>query len=188
MGAKSRVVLGILVALLVVAAGAGGWLLRGTDDESSSAASSDAGYSIKVGVPTILSPSQLKSFAGDHAPVYWAGERPDTKLEVTLTSKNAIFVRYLPEDEKAGSSKKYLTIGSYDSIDGYAALTAAKRNVATVAQAQQGAVIAVFKNRPLSTYFSFKNGGFQVEVFSPRAGESKRLTDDGTITLVGGTH
>lgn len=187
MGAKSRVVLGSLIALLVVAAGAGGWLLRGNDDESS-AASSDAGYSIKVGVPTILSPSELKSFAGDHAPVYWAGERPDTKLEVTLTSKNAIFVRYLPDDEKAGSSKQYLTVGTYDSIDGYAALSAARKNVATVAQAQQGAVIAVFKNRPLSTYFSFRNGGFQVEVFSPRPGESKQLTDDGTITLVGGTH
>lgn len=186
MRTSSKVVLGIAIALLVAVAGVGGWLLHGSNDESSATAP-PVTSGIKVGVPTIVSASALEKIAADHYPVYWAGERPGTKLEVTLTSKDAVFVRYLPKSAEAGVQKRYLTIGTYGDIDGYAALTAAKRKIADVVRGQNGAVIAVFKNRPRSTYFSFKNAGFQVEVFSPNGGESKKLTDDGSIKLVGGT-
>lgn len=177
------VIVGVLTALLVAAAGVGGWLLHGSDDRPA-AATTDA---VKVGVPTIVTPEQLAKVAADHSPIYWAGERRGTQIELTLTTKNSIFVRYLPDGEKAGSTKKYLTVGTYGAIDGYNALSAAKKNVADVAHGQNGAVITVFKKRPQSTYFSFKNAGFEVEVFSPAANQARQLTDDGSVKLVGGT-
>lgn len=187
MRTHSKIVLGIAIALLVIVAGVGGWLLRGSDGGSAATTTTPVASGVKVGVPTIVSTTELEKIAADHYPVYWAGERPGTKIEVTLTSKDAVFVRYLPKSADAGEKKQYLTIGTYGDIDGYAALTAAKKKVAHVVTGQNGAVIAVFKSRPTSTYFSFENAGFQVEVFSPKRGESKKLTDDGTIKLVGGT-
>lgn len=183
MRTRTKVVLGAVVALLIVSAGAGGWLIRNLSGNTDPVAADP----VKVGVPTIVSPGELETFAGDHYPVYWAGQQPNTELELTLTSKNAIFVRYLPENAKAGDTHQYLTIATYDAIDGYDALSAAQKNVANVVDAQDGAVIAVFRNRPLSTYFSFQNAGFQVEVFSPKVGESEQLTDDGAVKLVGGS-
>ena len=183
MRAKQKVVLGVAIAVLIVLAGGGGWLLRGSRADIKTTAAPQV---VKVGVPTIVTPSELERFAGNHYPVYWAGKRPHTKLELTLTSKDAIFVRYIPHGAKVGDTTKHLTVGTYGDINGYTALTTAKKRVASVVHGRNGAVITVFKSRPNSTYFSFKNAGFQVEVFSPRHGVSKRLTDDGSITLVGG--
>jgi hypothetical protein len=174
---------GAVTVLLVVAAVLGGWALRGSDDDGTGSADD----SIEVGVPTIVSSSELEKVVGSHDPVYWAGERPDTKLELTMTRKGAVFIRYLPEDAEAGDDQTYLTVGTYSDIDGYDALSAAAPEVARVQHAQNGAVIAVFKKQPKSTYFSFEDANFQVEVFSPEKGESQELTDDGSITLVGGT-
>jgi hypothetical protein len=181
-----KVAWGAAIAVLLVLAGVGGWLLHGSSDTGNAATAGDPAQDLKVGVPTIVTPAQLEQFAGDHAPVYWAGTRPGTKLELTQTSHDAIFVRYLPDKAAAGDTSKYLTVGTYGDVDGYSALSAATSKVADVVHGQNGAIIAVFKKRPLSTYFSFKNAGFQVEVFSPEHGQSKTLTDDGSITLVGG--
>lgn len=176
---RNGILLGLLGAVLIVAAGFGGWLLRGSGGDDVAV--------VKVGVPTIVTAAQLDTFATDHYPLYWAGERRHTRLELTLTSTDAIFVRYLPEGAHAGDKARYLTVGTYRDLDGYTALTATKKNVADVVAGQDGAVIAVFRSRPESTYFSFKNASFQVEVFSPHDGESKKLTDDGSVKLVGGT-
>ncbi|SFS55295.1 hypothetical protein [Saccharopolyspora flava] len=181
MGTRNKKVLWALVALVVVLAGVGGWMLR-----SGGPISASGSNPVPVGTPTIVSTSELEDLAGQHYPLYWAGERPDTKIEVTVTRKNAIFVRYLPQNVPAGDPGQYLTVATYYAINGYEALRGAQEDMADVAEAEDGALIAVFHNRSLSTYFSFKNGGFQTEVFSPMIGESKQLTDNGTIKIVGG--
>lgn len=177
-----KVIAGVLIAALIVGVGVAGWLLGRHHDDSSPTSQAAA---IKVGVPTIVSPATLKQFAGSHYPLYWAGTRSGTKIELTLTAHNGVFVRYLPTSAQVGTKDEYLTVATYDSIDAYNALTAAKPKVASVTHADSGAAIAVFKERPLSTYFSFPSATFQVEVFSPKAGESKSLTDEGAIKLLG---
>jgi hypothetical protein len=174
-----KAVLGVVVALMLLAgAGFAGWFIRGEDE--------DATKEIKVGVPTIVSSSELQDFAVDHYPLYWAGKVPDTKIELTLTSKNGVFVRYIPKDAKAGVEDEHLTVATYDSIGGYDGLAGASKKVADVEHGKNGAVITVFKEQPLSTYFSFENATFQVEVFSPNKGEAKKMTDAGDIALVEG--
>jgi len=185
---RVKALIGGLIVLLVVAAGFGGWLLRGSGDSAAeSASSSVTGGAVKVGVPTIVSTKDLESYAASHAPLYWAGPQSGARIELTQTARNGTFVRYLPKGAKAGDSKQYLTVATYDSVNGYNSLEGASKKVASVEHSKSGAVIAVFKKRPLSTYFSFKDATFQVEVYSPEEGESKKLTDDGVVTLVDGS-
>ncbi|WP_406692729.1 hypothetical protein REH65_13890 [Saccharopolyspora sp. ID03-671] len=170
-----------VLALVIVLAGVGGWMLRSGGPIN--AASSEP---VPVGTPTIVSASELEDLAGQHYPLYWAGEQPDTQIEVTVTRKNAIFVRYLPSGVAAGDPGQYLTVATYYAINGYDALRGTPKEKADVTEAEDGAMIAVFRDRALSTYFSFKNAGFQTEVFSPMIGQSKQLTENGTIKIAGG--
>lgn len=184
-----KVTLGALAALvLLVVVAVGSWSIRGAqaNDAEEAAASAAAAERIEVGVPTVVSPDALEEFSATHSPLYWAGEIPDTKIELTLTATSGTFVRYIPTDAEAGNSDKYLTVATYEAISGYEGLKTADKKIATVENSKSGAVITVFDDRPLSTYFSFQNAAFQVEVFSPKKGESKKLTDDGSIGLVGG--
>ncbi|MFD6446244.1 hypothetical protein ACFWEJ_14170 [Promicromonospora sp. NPDC060204] len=186
----AKVTLVALVAVvLLVAVAVGSWSIRGAQANSADQAASAAiaaAEDIRVGVPTVVSAQTLEQVSANHYPLYWAGEIPDTKIELTLTANSGTFVRYLPQNAKAGDPDKYLTVATYEAISGYDGLKSADEDLATVEHSKSGAVIAVFDDRPLSTYFSFQNAAFQVEVFSPEKDESKKLTDDGTIGLVGG--
>lgn len=183
MRASYKVIIGIGVVVLLVAAGIGGYLLGGDGDADETTAKDE----IRVGVPVIVSVAELEQFAGDHEQVYWAGERPGTHIELTLTARNGIFVRYLPVDVKAGAKGEYLTVATYSAVEGYRNLASAKKSAADVTRTQSGAVVAVFKKQPLSTYFAFPDGAFQIEVYSPVKGESEKLVSDGTVALLGNT-
>lgn len=197
---RTAVVAALMVLLLVILAG-GGYLLgrhrgdssadRSTDSSANSSTSSStdsvAGVSgLKPGVPTIVSLSELENIGAAQGPIYWAGDRPGTHFEVTVTTEGGIYVRYLPDNVQAGSKNRYLTVGTYEAVDGYDALAAAKKKDASVVVSRTGAVIATFHSAPDSTYFAFPKANFQVEVFSPVAGESRRLTESGAVRLVPG--
>lgn len=182
---SQKVVLSVLGVVGITAALLVGWWLGSAG--SSSAEAQGSAVNISVDEPVIVTADELHEVAQSHYPLYWAGERPDTSIELTLTSAGGAFVRYLPPDAKAGASQEYLTVGTYYAVDGYSSLAAVDPDTAHVVTAQNGAVIVTFDSDPLSTYFSFPRASFQVEVFSPTTAESKTLTDDGTITIVGGT-
>jgi hypothetical protein len=180
MATSRKAVFGASSIVILVAAFFGGWWLRGPSETRGAA------DNIQIGVPTIVTQAELESVAATHYPLYWAGERPDSEIELTLTSTGSAFVRYLPHGTTAGSTEKYLTIGTYYAVDGYPALAAVSEENGMTTRARNGAVIVTFNSDPLSTYFSFPSASFQVEVFSPEAGESRTLTDNGTIAIVGG--
>lgn len=50
---------------------------------------------------------------------------------------------------------------------------------------ESGAIVVVNKETPLSTYFSFPDANFQVEVYSVKDNESLKLVTQGDIKLVG---
>lgn len=187
MSPRGKILVGAAIAAVVVVAGADGWLIRGSGNAAPDpGTASPPPVAVKVGVPVVVTPAQLKTFAADHYPLYWAGRRPNTKIELTRTSENVVFVRYLPHRAPAGATGTYLTVGTYEGFNGYTPLSAAPKSVADVTHARSGAVIVDFDARPRSTYFSFPDARFQVEVFSPERGQSERLTDNGSISVVGG--
>lgn len=182
----TRILVGVLLLLLLAGVGVGGWLIgRDDDDHKTMKDASVAGViGLKPGVPKLVTIDELKDLGAEQGPIYWAGPRKGTKLEVTVTTQGGTYVRYLPEDAEVGTKDLYLTIGTYDSINGYNALAAAKKKDADVEVSKSGAVIATFKSAPKSTYFSFPEATFQVEVFSPKDKEARELTESGAIGLV----
>jgi hypothetical protein len=54
-----------------------------------------------------------KTLAALGIPIYWVGEQQGVRYELTKTADNRVFIRYLPAGVPIGSSKPYLTIGTY---------------------------------------------------------------------------
>ncbi len=175
---KKRTVFGItaVVILALVLGALGGYLAATTTTNQSAAAQVTQ---LSDGKPHIVSPSTLTQLAPVIGVAYWAGERPDTKIALTVT-ESTIYVRYLSPSAAADSAKPALTVATYRDINGYESLAAQS----TASQAQSGAVIAVKDSDPLSTYFAFPSSTFEVEVYSPMSGESTKLVNDGSITPI----
>lgn len=129
--------------------------------------------------PHIVSATTLSQLAPVIGTSYWAGQRPDTEIALTVTQA-AIYVRYLPASAAPDSKKPVLTVATYRDLDGYGALT----SQAAAVKARSGAIIAATASDPLSTYFAFPNSTFEVEVYSPMSGESRKLVNDGSVTPV----
>lgn len=175
---KKRTVLGIAaVVILALALGALGGYVAAVATTNQSATAQVA--QLSDGKPHIVSSSTLAQLAPVIGVAYWAGERPDTKIALTVT-ESTIYVRYVSPTAAADSAKPALTVATYRNIDGYASLAAQT----TASHAQSGAVIAVKGSDPLSTYFAFPSSTFEVEVYSPMSGESTKLVNNGSITPV----
>lgn len=175
---KKRTAWGIAaVVVLALALGGLGGYLAAVSTTNRSAAAQIA--QLTDGKPHIVSATTLSEVSPLIGVAYWAGERPNTKLALTVT-QSTIYVRYLAPDAAANSTKPTLTIATYRDIDGYESLAAQSGS----AHAQSGAVIAVKASDPLSTYFAFPNSTFQVEVFSPASGESTKMVNNGAVTPI----
>lgn len=141
---------------------------------------------IPIGKPVIVSEQQLRTYGAANPTVYWAGPLPDRQYEITRSNTGATYLRYLPKDAKVGTEDQFLTVATYPQDQGYVLLQAtAESETATSQQTQSGALVVVDQKSPLSTYFSFPNANFQVEVFSPTTDESKKLVLDGKIGILG---
>lgn len=162
--------------LLVLIAGCGG------DDDGDKAASAP---SLKTGVPTILSESQLKAFGKAQAfPVYWAGPQKDRRYEVTRTAQGRVYIRYLGPNAEVGTDKPlFLTVGTYPGSNAYAALqVVGRRSGAVRVKTQTGALVVLPSATARSAYFAFPQSNFQVEVYAPQAGRARSLVLDGQIS------
>lgn len=154
-----------------------------TDAPSTAAPTESAGtVPLAPGVPTIVTPAELVTYATARGLVYWAGEVPDHHIELTAGSA-ATYVRYLPEDTMAGSDEPALTVATYPDVDGYTALQQLDGD-ATTTVAASGALIYTPESAPASVYFAFPGSTFQVEVYSPTEGQALELTNDGSVRPV----
>jgi hypothetical protein len=148
----------------------------------------DDSVSLTPGEPQILSAPQLSDFAGEQSqPVYWLGERHGTELEVTETPQGRIYVRYLAGGAEAGDPRaKFITVGTYPTKDGVAALRAAlaSRSGAKLVRTDRGALLLVDPASPQSAHLAYPGDGVQVEVFSPVPGAALRLASAGDVQPV----
>lgn len=178
--ATRRHALGLLLLTLCLG------LLAGCGDDSSDGGS--GAPSVKTGVPTIVSESQLRAFGKAQAfPVYWAGPQKDRRYELTRTSGGRVYIRYLTPGADAGSaSPRFLTVGTYPGSNAYGALqTVGRRDGAIRVKTQSGALVVLPAPNSRSVYFAFPQQNFQVEVYDPQAGRARSLVLDGQITRLG---
>jgi hypothetical protein len=171
----------LIVALAIAAvAGIVTWLIvRGGDD----------GQTVTGGAGArIVSTQALAAFAGGTGfPVFWAGERPGARPELTSTPNGRVYVRYLPPGVKAGDSRaQFLSVATYSVSRGFSALVAESRRPGAESFRLPGDGIAMYnKGRPASVYVAYRTLPVQVEVFDPSPAQARALVRAGAVRPVG---
>lgn len=175
LGAGASVVLLLTAFVLAVVGSSGG---GGTDTGS-----------LPVGSPQIATAADLESAARALGhPLYWAGSRPATELELTEEADGSVFLRYLPAGAKAGDARtSFLTVGTYPVADAQAALrTTAKEAGAPLGRLPDGSVTLQNPSSKGSVYLAAPGSDLEIEVYDPRPGVALRLIEAGAIEPVEG--
>ncbi len=174
-----------LAALLLIAAFAV-WLFVIRDD-GNGGGGSGANVTVSMVGPEEMTTAEVQSFAAAQSiPVYWAGDKGDTALEVTRTEDGSIYVRYLEVGAVAGDpSPDFLTVGSYPIADAYGLTSEiSKRDDAIVGRTHDGGLIVTTKERPESVYIAYPDTDVQIEVYDPNGKRSIKLASSGQIVTV----
>ena len=175
-GPGNGVRIGALIAL-AVAGGLLAWVLvdRSDDEDAAQGTTATATSSLPstptetVTQPAIRTIAELRAMAAASSnPIYWAGARADTRLEVSETSSGTVFVRYLPAGSGAGDLDPHLTVATYARPNGYAEVQAAAKNEGSRSVELDGGGLAVYDTKaPTNLHLAFPGEAYQVEVFSP---------------------
>jgi hypothetical protein len=172
---RNAAIVGLLVAVVVVLL----FVVLKNNDDSSEPASTNGAESVSV--------QKLQDIAKsvDH-PVYWAGERPGKRYELTVTDQGNIFVRYLDPDTPVGSrSVASLTIGTYPVADAYAATKGvADQPGSKTATTPDGGFVVTNENNPNSVYIAYPNSDHQIEVYDPNPKTAFSLAESGAVVPI----
>jgi hypothetical protein len=127
----------------------------------------------------------LKTLAGLGIPIYWAGKQSGVTYELTKTADNRVFVRYLPAGTPIGSSKPYLTIGTYPVSHAFAVTSkvAADSSSDPVDIGKDGVAFSRRKS-PESVYLAYRGSNVQIEVYDPTPGRARDLVASRRVTAV----
>ena len=157
----------VFVALALVLAFFGALRLLGGDDA----------LTLEDGVPTEASVSDLRQLASPARPVYWIGPPASGRLEVTKTSRDAVYVRYLPAGIELGDRRpRYTTIATYSSANAYAELLGSQQSKGMRSERVPGGGLAVWRTSPgTSVYVAFPRVKYLVEVFDPSPVRARAL-------------
>jgi hypothetical protein len=149
---------------------------------------SSPGTQVMVGPigPTLVSASGLKTLARDLGQViYWAGPVAGDKYEVTRTTTNNVYVRYLPAGVRAGKQeRKHLLIATYPLAGALDSLvSSSNRELLTVAGGK-GGLAAVEPGTPTNVRVAFPNVDFQIEVFDPSPQKARHVATSAALKPV----
>ncbi len=157
-------------------------LLNGGDsDESSDSAKASNGAEI-------VSVDELQEETGQGAtPVYWAGERAGTELELSQPSPDRTYVRYLTGGAEAGDRRPaFLTVSTYEQPEAVTALRRQAREPGgIVGQAPGNATVYFNQDTPQSVYLAYPGVPVQIEVYDPNPRRALQLVNSGQIVAIG---
>jgi hypothetical protein len=132
--------------------------------------------------PTLVSSAELRGVAATSAiPVYWAGRRAGTRIEVSSRTDGAFFVRYLPRRWQAGDSRAALTVATYPRPDGFAEVQRAAHPEASTLALPGGGLAVYDAAGSTSVHLAYPGHAYQVEVFAPKPGVARRLVASGGV-------
>ena len=188
--------IGAVVAVALAAAFVVWLVVRDNDSSSSTSAvttppavTTPRGATTKSATP-ILEAASIQTLKTVPAlvghPVYWAGPKSGITYELTRTSDDRIFVRYLPNGVKIGDRRAdALIVATYPVPNAYRAVgLAAKEQGAQTFSVPGGGKAVLNKSAPKNVYFAFPRSNYQIEVYSPLAGRAKNLVVSGKIRPV----
>jgi len=175
----------VVAVAAVVAFGVWYFAIRDSGGSSEPATIATGGKAIG---PVATTESELSALADKlDQPIYWAGEQPGARLELSRTKDARIYVRYLTGNAKIGVRKAgYLTVGTYPFKDAYTALQAlAEKPGATVNDVADGGLAVAQANTATSVYLAYPDQDIQIEVYDPNAKQALDLATSGAIQPVG---
>jgi len=181
---RTAIRIGAAVAI-ALAVGVGLWLVLRDNDSSSTSPASPPPVTGTNSPPVPISLNGLQTIARLGFPIYWAGKRPGTTLEMTKKADNGVVIRYLPDGVPVGVKVPYLTVGTYPLKHAF--------DVTSKLAAQQGSVpIPVGKNRvatystsrPTNVYLAEKGSDYQIEVYDPTPDRAQQLVRSGQIEAI----
>lgn len=183
--ARSRVRVSAAIALIAVCVVAA-WLvalrMQAADATDTPVASTPATGITASGPAAVDAAAVIEAAATVGHAVYWAGERGDEALELTLDASGSVFVRYLPAGVEVGAEAPYLTVATYPDANAYANLAEAAKQPGAVSVKYAGGALAVAASKTATNVnFGFEGANIQIEVFSPVPGEAWDLIESGAI-------
>lgn len=119
-------------------------------------------------------------------PVYWLGPRADSTYELTRTTLDRIYVRYLPSGVAVGTKDaKYPLVGTYPVDNAYDVL----KQLATTSgessfSAPKGGIAVYSTARPTNVYLAYPGSDVQIEVYDPSAEHARELITSGQVVPV----
>lgn len=116
-------------------------------------------------------------------PMYWVGARPDVTYELRETSDGKVYVRYLPSGIPAGDSRAVLTVAMYPLQNAFS-VTQGIAQGGVALDVGQKAVAFQPQNDSVRAYVAFQDADYQIEVYSPTAGEAESLVEEHLVTKV----
>ena len=146
----SLILLGILI-----------WVFLIKDDDESEGGNTAA---------SVVSVTELRdsATAAGH-PVYWAGERPGSELELTETEDGSFYVRYLSGGAEPGDERPiFLTVGTYPVPDAIGAVRRSAREAQVdPKKLPDGGLAFVPPTNTSSVYVAYPGSDYQIEIYHP---------------------
>jgi hypothetical protein len=173
--------IGAVVAIAIAVAFVVWLLVRGGDSNSSSTGQTQTVPAI---APVAASPDRLRSLSVEIGrPIYWAGPLSDTTYELTRTSQDRIYVRYLPQGVSVGTNRaSYTIVGTYPVQNAYGVLRALAKKQGEKSFAAPNSGIAVYdSSRSTNVYLAYPGSDVQIEVFDPSASRARGLITSGQV-------
>lgn len=149
--------------------------------------SDDGDSSSDSGAAEIVSPDSLEeAVGGESAPVYWAGEKPGTEIELSRPGEGRTYIRYLTDEAEAGDARAdFLTVGTYAHSDPVAALRKQGNEPGGVLGTAPGKAVVYFSREdPKSVYLAYPGVDVEIEVFDPSFTRALQLVNSGQIVPV----
>ncbi len=135
----------------------------------------------------VVTPGELRTFAaGLDQPLYWAGERSGTTLELSDSGDGKIYIRYLPSGVAAGDPSAQPTVATYALDDAFNQTKAIADQPGVDLIELSGGGVGAFESGDDVTngYVAFPGSNYQIEVFDPTPGAARKLAASGKIVPV----
>jgi hypothetical protein len=172
-----------LAAVAVVAGWFGGPLVRGAVHPSSTPRQVPRRITTAIG-PLALSYVQLRNearvFGG---PIFWAGPGRGYRYELTRTTSDHFYVRYLPPGVRAGApSAKFVVVATYHFPGAYKSLKRVAKGKAV--RGPGGSLIFTRPDNPKSVLLAYPGYPYEVEVYAPSPAVAAAVARSGRVQPV----
>lgn len=115
--------------------------------------------------------------------VYWAGDLPGRRIELSEAGEGNVFVRYLTGDAVVGDGRPaFTTVGTYPLDGAYREIQRRGRTKGMETRPAPGGGLATWsEKRPSSVYLAYPGSDLLVEVYDPDPQRARTLALSGEV-------